>query len=212
MCDAHVLHVVSLSLCLLRSICAARWFIPSGTLHFFTGVQRVRCPCLRSGLLPFQHGGPQSMACHVRRELLLAVGLHPLPKWSHCTEAGSRRYINIIGKWNGVWPPACVTLRSGRTSQPGDPRPNPQGAGADRPYLLLSTRDCGMRPARTGAPGCRAGTRSLRSDQPRSVSGLPRGRSLPDRVHNNDQPIRLALTELVGVYGRCDPCSHEDPG
>ena len=30
-----------------------------------------------------------------------------------------------------------VTSRSGRTSRLGDPRPNPQGAGTDRPYLLL---------------------------------------------------------------------------
>ena len=42
------------------------------------------------------------------------------------------------GQRNGVWPPACVTSRSGRTSRPG------------------------------------AGTRSLRSDQPRSTDGLPR--------------------------------------
>ena len=73
--------------------------------------------------------------------LLRAVGLHPLPKWSHCTEAGSKRYINIIGQRNGVWPPACVISSSGRTSRPGDPRPNPQGAGADRPYLSLSIRE-----------------------------------------------------------------------
>ena len=30
-----------------------------------------------------------------------------------------------------------VTSRLGRTSRPGDPCPNPQGAGADRPYLSL---------------------------------------------------------------------------
>ena len=37
---------------------------------------------------------------------------------------------------------AClVTSRSGRTSWPGDHRPNPQGARADRPYLLLSKRE-----------------------------------------------------------------------
>ena len=72
---------------------------------------------------------------------LRAVGLHPLPKWSHCTEAGSKGYINIIGPRNGVWPPACVISSSGRTTRPGDPRPNPQGAGADRPYLLLSKRE-----------------------------------------------------------------------
>ena len=150
-----------------------RGFIPHGTLHFFTGVQRVRCPCLRNGLLPFQHGGLWSWASHVRRELLRAVGLHPLSKWSHCTEAGSKRYINIIGQRNGVWPPACVISSSGRTSRPGDPRPNPQGAGTDRPCCLLSTAcqptaPYGVRPERTGTPGCRAGMRSLRSDQPRA--------------------------------------------
>ena len=30
-----------------------------------------------------------------------AVGLHPLPEWSHCTEAGSKRYINFIGRGTG---------------------------------------------------------------------------------------------------------------
>ena len=144
-----------------------RGFIPHGTLHFFTGVQRVRCPCLRNGLLPFQHGGLWSRASHVRRQLLV-------PKWSHCAEAGSERYINIIGQRNAVWPPACVISSSGRTSRPGDPRPNPQGARTDLPCLLLSKRKVpptapyGVRPARTGTPGCRAVTRSLRSDQPRA--------------------------------------------
>ena len=33
-----------------------------------------------------------------------------------------------------------VNSRSGRTSRPGDPRPNPQGAGTDRPYFLLSNQ------------------------------------------------------------------------
>ena len=67
------------------------------------------------------------------------VCTHSLPKGSHCAEAGSDRYINIIVQRNGVWPPACVTSSSGRTSQQGDPRSNPQGAGADRPCCLLST-------------------------------------------------------------------------
>ena len=44
-----------------------------------------------------------------------------------------------------VWPEErgvaarLVTSSSGRTSRPGDPRPNPQGAGTDRPCCLLST-------------------------------------------------------------------------
>ena len=145
-----------------------------------------------------------SRASHARRELVRAVGLRPLLKWSHCTEAGSKRYINNIRPRNGMWPPACVTSLSGRASWPGDPGTNPQGAGADRPYLLLSTKGRrtptaphGVRPARTGTPGRHAETRSLRSDQPRSASGLPRGRSLPDRAHNYDQQIRLALTETA---------------
>ena len=33
-----------------------------------------------------------------------------------------------------------VNSRSGRTSQPGDPSPNPQGAGTDQPYFLLSNQ------------------------------------------------------------------------
>ena len=45
----------------------------------------------------------------------------------------------------------------------------------------------GVRLARTSAPGCHAGMRSLRYDQPRSVSGLLRGRSLPDRAHPYDR-------------------------
>ena len=36
---------------------------------------------------------------------------------------------------------------------------------------------CGVRPGRGGTPGCHVGTRSLRSDQPHSVSGPPRGRT-----------------------------------
>ena len=42
----------------------------------------------------------QGPAMHAEN-LLRAVRLHPLPKWSHCTEAGSKRYINIIGQRNG---------------------------------------------------------------------------------------------------------------
>ena len=33
-----------------------------------------------------------------------------------------------------------VNSRSGRTSRLGDPRPNPPGAGTDRPYFLLSNQ------------------------------------------------------------------------
>ena len=126
LCDAHVLHIVSLSPSLLRSIRAVRGFVPRGTLHFFTRVQRVRCSCLRNGLLPFQHGGLWSRASHARRELVRAVGLHPLCP-NGATFAEVDRCINIIGQRNGVRPPACVTSSLGRTSRPGDPRSNPQG-------------------------------------------------------------------------------------
>ena len=49
---------------------------------------------------------PGSQLTPIRREPLRALGLHPLPKCSHCTETGSKRYINIIGQRNSVWPPA----------------------------------------------------------------------------------------------------------
>ena len=97
------------------------------------------CGLIRQCLLHCQHGGLWSWTRHVRRELLQAVGLHPLPKWTHCTEAGSKKYINISQR-NVVWPRACVTSRWRRTSRPGDPCPNLQGAGTDRPCLLLSIR------------------------------------------------------------------------
>ena len=109
--------------------------------HFFLlhrGPARPLPPFERNGLLPFQHGGLWSRTSHVRRELLRRAGLHPLHKWSHCTDAGSKSCVNLIGQRNGVWPSACVTSRSGRASRSGDPCPNPQGAGTDGPYLLLS--------------------------------------------------------------------------
>ena len=84
--------------------------------------------------------GTGSQLSPLRREPLRAVGLHPLPKWSHCTEAGSKKYINIIGQRNGGVAARLVNSRSGRTSRPGDPRPNPQGAGTDWPYFLLSNQ------------------------------------------------------------------------
>ena len=146
---------------------AVRGFIPHGTSYCFTGVERVRCPCLRNGLLPFQHGGLWSRTSHARRELLRAVGLHLLPKGSHCTAADSERYININGQRDGVWPPACVTSLSGRTSRPGVlarilTAPEPTGRAACCPCLLVPpTAPYGVRPARTGTPGCRAGMRGL---------------------------------------------------
>ena len=64
-----------------------------------------------------------------------AVGLHPEPLY----RSGQQ------GVHQHCWPEErgaavrLVTSRSGCTSRPGDPRPNPQGA--DRPYLLLSIRE-----------------------------------------------------------------------
>ena len=89
---------------------------------------------------------------------------------------------NLYGQWvcthcpNGstVQKRALVNSRSGRTSRPGDPRPNPQGAGADRPYLLLSNQEedtnCTLRRETYEERHARllCGMRSLRSDQPRA--------------------------------------------
>ena len=94
------------------------------------------------------------------------------------------------------------TSRSGRTSRPGDPRPN-HSRRRSRPVVLLAvhcvsekpTASYGVRPAETGAPGCRAGMRSLRSDQPRArtvycaVGVYPTVRTL------TIMRVRLALTE-----------------
>ena len=100
-----------------------------------------------------------------------------------------------------MWPPACVTSSSGRTSRPGDPRSNPQGAGTDRPCCLLSTaclktnstlqrEICEDRHARLPCGDAFPEVWSASS-----TDGLPRGRSLPDRAHPYDQLLRLALTE-----------------
>ena len=152
-----------------------RGFIPHGTLYFFTGVQRVRCPCLRNGLLPFQHGGLWSWASHVRRELLRAVGLHPLSKWS----ARSARLWTV--QQHTVWPggrgvgrplglPRVRDVLPGRGGLDRTTKaPEPTGRAACCPLRVCQpTAPYGVRPARTGTPGCRAGMRSLRSDQPRA--------------------------------------------
>ena len=43
LCDAYNLHVVSLLVSTLLHG-AVHGFVPSGSLYFFTGVQRARCP------------------------------------------------------------------------------------------------------------------------------------------------------------------------
>ena len=72
----------------------------------------------------------------------------------------------------------------------------PTGRAACCPLRVCQpTAPYGVRPAKTGTPDCHAGMRSLRSDEPRSVSCLPRDRSLPDRAHPYDRTTRPALTE-----------------
>ena len=100
---------------------AVRGVIPHGTLHVFTGVQRVRCPCLRNGLLPSQPGQP----CTPRTCAGQRVCTH-CPNGATVQKRAARGTFNIIGQRNGVWPPACVISSSGRTSRPGDPRSNPR--------------------------------------------------------------------------------------
>ena len=76
---------------------AVRRFIPHGTLHFFTGVQRVRAPaygmvCSHSSVAVSGHGPA------VRRELSRAMGLHPLSQWS----ARSPRLWTV--QQHTIWP------------------------------------------------------------------------------------------------------------
>ena len=182
-------RLVSLPAPTLLSAAVPLGSIPHGNLYCFTGVQRVRCPCIRNGLLPFQHGGLWSRA---------SSGSAPLPKWSHCTEAGSKRYINIIGQRNGVWPPACVISSSGRTSQHRSSLES--SSRRSRPVVPLAlhkgeeppTTTHGVRPARTGTPGCRAGMRSLRSDHGRSTA---RSEFTRPCAQLRSKLLRLALTE-----------------
>ena len=81
LCDAHILHVVSLSPSLFLSF-ARR--VPRGSLsrvallHFFTGVQRIRCPYLRNGLLPFQHDGVWSRTSQCTPITFTGSGSAPL--------------------------------------------------------------------------------------------------------------------------------------
>ena len=153
---------------------AVRGFIPHGTLHFFTGVQRVRCPCLRNGLLPFQHGGLWSWASHVRRELLRAVGLHPLSNGAQGQHVCGQYSSTQSGQRNGVGHP-LGDLAFGTYFPAGGSSPE-SSRRRSRPAVLLAvhcvsekpTASYGVRPAETGAPDCRAGMRSLRSDQPRA--------------------------------------------
>ena len=114
----------------------------------------------------------------------------------------------------GVWLPACVISSSGRTSRLGDPRSNPDGAGADRPFLLLSIREKShqQHPTARDLRG-QARQAAVRGCGPQGLISLEHRQSLPDRAHPYDRTIRQEQTEPpVGVYGWCDPCSYEDPG
>ena len=86
-----------------------------------------------------QHVGLWSQASHYADNVVYGLrGPHPaqMAQSQHvCGQYSSTQ----TGQRNGVWPPAWTASRSGRTSRPGDPRSNPQGAGTDRPRCLLPT-------------------------------------------------------------------------
>ena len=63
--------------------------LSGGTTIFQWIFLRVRSPCVRNGLLQFQHGGLWSRASHVCREPSRAVGLHPLCKFVPLYRSGS---------------------------------------------------------------------------------------------------------------------------
>ena len=78
---------------------------------------------------------------------MYAENLHGQWVCTHCPNGATvqkraaRGTSTLLARGRGV-AARLVISRSGRTSRPGDPRPNPQGAGADWPYLLLSTCAC----------------------------------------------------------------------
>ena len=72
--------------------------------------------------------------------------------------------------------------------------PVPSGLAAHCPLCVRTTNSTPQRGlGRTGAPGRHAGTRSLRSDQPRTTAQL----YLPNRAHRPIRKLRLAHTELA---------------
>ena len=95
---------------------------------------------LRQCLLHCQHVGLWSQANHYADNVgVRAAGSAPTAQMAQSQHVCGQYSSTQSGQRNGVWPPACVTSRLGRTSRPGDPRPNPQGAGTDQPCCLLST-------------------------------------------------------------------------
>ena len=121
----YTYRFVSLLLQHFSRYSAVRGVIPRGTLYCFTGVQRVRCPCLRNGLLPFQHGGLWSRTSHVCREPQRAVGLHPLSKWSAVSTYVDSTAAHTLARWEGGLPRVKDVLpgRGGldRTTKPPEP-------------------------------------------------------------------------------------------
>ena len=148
---------------------------------------RVHCPCLRNGLLPFQHGGLWSRALSCPPRTSTGSGSAPTVQMEPLYRSGQQKYINIVGQKNKMWPPTYVTSRSGRTSGRMIldrilKAPEPTGRTSCCPKGEESSPPApyGVRPARTGAPGC-AGMRSSSTD------GLLRGRGLPDSLHPCDR-------------------------
>ena len=127
----------------------------------YFNTSRLRC---RSGVYPewhftLLHRGPArplplptEHAAHAPACWSLVTGQSRTPVTS-CTGCGvcthSPNDAESARLWtvqqHTVWPEErgvaarLVTSSSGRTSRPGDPRPNPQGAGTDGPCCLLST-------------------------------------------------------------------------
>ena len=116
-----------------------REFYPESPTVLPTSLQRVRWAC---------YGNVCSIAS------MLVSGHRPVTTpITSCTGCGvcthSPNGAESARMWtvqqHTVWPEErgvaarLVTSSSGRTSRPGDPRPNPEGAGTDRPCCLLST-------------------------------------------------------------------------
>ena len=110
---------------------------------------------LRQCLLHCQHG--HRSFTYAGNFVYGLYGLPPTAQMAQSQHVCGQHSSTQSGPVGRVWPPACVTSSSGRTSLPGDPRSNPQSAGTDRPCCLLSTAPYGVSPGRTGLPGCLAG-------------------------------------------------------
>ena len=119
------------------------------------GSSASRCPCLRNGLLPFQHGGLWSRTSHVRENLYGQWVCTHCPNGATVQKRAARGTSTLLARGTGDVHPGRVILARSAVPLAVQERELPTA-----PY--------GVRPARTGTPGCRAGMRSLRSDQPRA--------------------------------------------